>query len=58
MKKVSPVVVVGGINMDLFMEAERFPRPGETFVGERFSTGGGGKGSSCARLPGEAWPSA
>jgi ribokinase len=41
-------VVVGGINMDLFMEAERFPRPGETFEGERFSTGGGGKGANQA----------
>lgn len=34
--------------MDLFMEAERFPKPGETFVGERFSTGGGGKGANQA----------
>jgi ribokinase len=42
------IVVAGGINMDLFMEAERFPRPGETFEGERFSTGGGGKGANQA----------
>jgi ribokinase len=44
----APVVVVGGINMDLFIEAERFPRPGETFEGDRFSTGGGGKGANQA----------
>lgn len=42
------IVVVGGINMDLFIEAERFPRPGETFEGERFYTGGGGKGANQA----------
>ncbi|MFW6195672.1 MAG: PfkB family carbohydrate kinase, partial [Chloroflexota bacterium] len=34
--------------MDLFMEGERLPRPGETFEGERFSTGGGGKGANQA----------
>jgi ribokinase len=52
------IVVVGGINMDLFLEAERFPRPGETFEGERFSTGGGGKGANqavaVARVAGRA----
>lgn len=42
------IVVVGGINMDLFLEAERFPRPGETFEGNRFYTGGGGKGANQA----------
>jgi ribokinase len=44
----SQIVVAGGINMDLFIEAERFPRPGETFEGEHFSTGGGGKGANQA----------
>jgi ribokinase len=42
------IVVIGGINMDLFMEASRFPRPGETFEGRHFSTGGGGKGANQA----------
>ena len=42
--KGGKIVVVGGINMDLFIEAERFPLPGETFEGDRYYTGGGGKG--------------
>jgi len=42
------IVVVGGINMDLFIQAERFPLPGETFEGESFFTGGGGKGANQA----------
>lgn len=45
---MSEIVVVGGINMDLFMEAERFPKPGETYEGTHFSTGGGGKGANQA----------
>ncbi len=50
------IVVVGGINLDLFIEASRFPRAGETFEGDRFYTGGGGKGANqaiaAARLAG------
>lgn len=42
------IVVVGSLNMDLFIEADRFPRPGETFEGHSFSTGGGGKGANQA----------
>ncbi len=42
------IVVIGGINMDLFIEASRFPLPGETFEGDRFYTGGGGKGANQA----------
>ena len=42
------IVVLGGINMDLFIEAERFPLPGETFEGDRYYTGGGGKGANQA----------
>ncbi len=34
--------------MDLFIEAERFPLPGETFEGDRYYTGGGGKGANQA----------
>ena len=50
------IVVLGAINMDLFVEAARFPRAGETFEGDRFYTGGGGKGANqaiaAARLAG------
>lgn len=45
---MAAIVVIGGINMDLFMEAERFPKPGETYEGTHFSTGGGGKGANQA----------
>jgi ribokinase len=42
------VVVVGSLNMDLVVEAQRFPEPGETFEGERFYTAPGGKGANQA----------
>jgi ribokinase len=42
------IVVVGGLNMDLFIQADRFPLPGETFEGDSFFTGGGGKGANQA----------
>ncbi len=41
-------VIVGSVNMDLVVEAERLPRPGETLSGGRFSTAGGGKGANQA----------
>ncbi len=41
-------VVVGSVNMDLVVETERLPRPGETISGGRFSTAGGGKGANQA----------
>lgn len=34
--------------MDLFIQADRFPLPGETFEGDSFYTGGGGKGANQA----------
>ena len=43
-----PVVVVGAMNVDLVAKAERFPRPGETIVGESFYRGFGGKGANQA----------
>lgn len=56
MTNAGRIVVLGSINMDLFIEASRFPRPGETFEGDRFYTGGGGKGANqaiaAARLSG------
>ena len=42
------VLVVGGINMDLVVQTPRFPEPGETVVGSRFTTTPGGKGGNQA----------
>ena len=41
-------VVVGSMNMDLVAKTRRFPRPGETIVGESFYTSFGGKGANQA----------
>jgi ribokinase len=45
---VNPIVVVGSINMDLVVAAERIPRPGETLRGTGFATHPGGKGANQA----------
>jgi len=42
------VVVVGSISVDLTVTASPLPRPGETVVGERFTTVLGGKGANQA----------
>jgi ribokinase len=42
------VTVVGSINLDLVVQAERLPRPGETVSGARFSRVPGGKGANQA----------
>src|SRR3954471_20451643 len=42
------VVVVGSINADLVVVAERLPAAGETVSGGRFSRHGGGKGANQA----------
>jgi ribokinase len=42
------VVVVGGSNTDFLARASRLPRPGETFSGETFIEGPGGKGANQA----------
>jgi ribokinase len=42
------VVVVGSINADLVVVAERLPAPGETVSGGRFARHGGGKGANQA----------
>ena len=42
------IVSLGGINMDLVAFAERLPADGETVVGSRFVTYGGGKGANQA----------
>jgi len=42
------VVVVGAINVDFVVAADRLPRPGETVVGARMERHGGGKGANAA----------
>jgi ribokinase len=42
------VVVVGSINVDLVVTADRFPRPGETLIGHSFARHPGGKGANQA----------
>jgi ribokinase len=43
-----PIVVVGSLNMDLVVRAERHPQPGETLLGSNFGTFPGGKGANQA----------
>ncbi len=42
------VLVVGSIIMDLVVETEKLPAPGETLLGQRFRTFPGGKGANQA----------
>ncbi|MGQ0607733.1 MAG: ribokinase [Chloroflexota bacterium] len=42
------VVVIGSINIDLVVVADRLPDPGETVLGGRFATHDGGKGANQA----------
>ena len=42
------VVVVGAVNVDLVVAADRLPGPGETVVGPRVERFGGGKGANAA----------
>jgi ribokinase len=42
------LTVVGSINLDLVVRAERLPRPGETVSGARFARVSGGKGANQA----------
>jgi ribokinase len=42
------LTVVGSINLDLVVQTERLPRPGETVSGARFSRVPGGKGANQA----------
>lgn len=45
---MNKVLVIGSINMDLTVQAERFPLPGETIIGQCFTTCPGGKGANQA----------
>ena len=48
-RDVNPhVVVIGSINIDLVVRADRLPEPGETVLGGRFATHDGGKGANQA----------
>ena len=42
------VVVLGSLNMDLVAQVSRLPKPGETVLGDRFTTIPGGKGANQA----------
>ncbi|MFQ5400359.1 MAG: ribokinase [Anaerolineae bacterium] len=42
------IVVVGSLNMDLICRAPHIPAPGETVLGQQFSTAAGGKGANQA----------
>jgi ribokinase len=46
--KPGQVVVVGSINVDLVVRAQRLPRPGETVLGGSFAQHHGGKGANQA----------
>src|SRR5271154_4936322 len=43
-----PIVVVGSINLDLVVGADRIPLVGETVIGKSFNTFHGGKGANQA----------
>lgn len=43
-----PIVVVGSLNVDLAVHADRFPAPGETLRGQSFHQSTGGKGANQA----------
>jgi ribokinase len=45
---VDGVIVVGAINVDFVVVTPRLPGPGETVVGRRLQTYGGGKGANAA----------
>jgi ribokinase len=42
------ILVAGSVNLDLVVRAPRYPRPGETVLGEWFRTFPGGKGANQA----------
>ncbi len=48
-KRAKPIIVViGSVNMDLVVECDRLPAPGETIAGTRSATIPGGKGANQA----------
>jgi ribokinase len=45
---MSRILVIGSVNMDLVLELERVPAPGENLIGTRYSYVPGGKGANQA----------
>ena len=45
---MSEILVIGSMNMDLVVEAERYPEEGETIIGGKFEQIPGGKGANQA----------
>lgn len=45
---INRILVIGSINKDLVVTAPRFPKEGETILGNNFSTSNGGKGANQA----------
>lgn len=54
MRKNSALAVLGSINADHILNLSRFPRPGETVIGETYSLAFGGKGANQAVAAGRA----
>ena len=53
------LTVIGSTNLDMIMQLERMPNPGETLLGGHYSTAPGGKGANqavAAARAGEADP--
>lgn len=48
-----PILVIGSLNMDLVVTAERLPKEGETIFGKSFATFPGGKGANQAAAAGQ-----
>lgn len=48
MSEAPEIAVVGSINLDLSIDVDRFPNPGETVLGRGLARGGGGKGANQA----------
>ena len=42
------LTVIGSTNLDMIMQLERMPNPGETLLGGNYSTAPGGKGANQA----------
>ena len=45
---IGKITVIGSSNTDMIMQLEKIPGPGETLLGNQFSTAAGGKGANQA----------
>ena len=45
---MSMITVIGSSNTDMIMQLDKIPFPGETLIGNQFSTAPGGKGANQA----------